>query len=245
MADLPEPLLAGRLIYLSAAMPESEEDAANAEEAIVSLSRAVYSEHGRMLVNEEEELVALVALVAGEYMPVEPEEERQEEPPGAPRQGETPVSRPEPPLIVLPRQARFPESEERYLLQRFGYLRPFDPEERMRLLARADAMVCIGRQQQADWHDFQRASERRRPVVALPSTGAPAPDPEAAEFERELRPTEERFLGWMEQRRRLEQPEHREPMEAPWSAFEEPALPATSYPLLTQLLVERLRNLMS
>ena len=97
MGDLPDPLLADRLIYLSATMPESEEAAANAEEAIICLSRAVFSEGGRILVNPEEELVTLVALVAGEYMLVEPEEERDEEVAAGRRDSFGP--RPEPPLI--------------------------------------------------------------------------------------------------------------------------------------------------
>lgn len=201
MADRSEPLLAGRLLYLSASLPESPEEADNAEEAILSLCRAVYAEGGTILANKSEELLTLVALVAGEYATVEPEEELEPSGPGWPEQPRPPARRRPAPLIVLPGE-RIVDGEDLAVLQRAGYLRQATPEERLGLLARADAMICVGRQRETDWHDFERASQRRRLVVAFPSTGAGAVD-RATDFERESGPVEERFAAWFDDRRRL------------------------------------------
>ncbi len=213
----------GFLLYLSAAMPESEEHAAAAEEAIISLSRAVCAVGGRLLVNPEDDIVTLVALVAAEYAMVEPEEEEQE--PGDRRARH-------PPLVVLGRPWEDSAADEaRMTLARFGYLEPSRPEERLEWMARAGAMVSIGRQDRRDWEDFHRSGSTGRPVVSFPSTGAEDLPGADRAWDGPFEEVEVRFERWMAARREA----GRE-----WGEFGEPLLAEARWPLVMQGLVMRL-----
>jgi hypothetical protein len=214
----------GLLLYLSAAMPEREEHAAAAEEAILSLSRALYAEGGRLLVNPENDIVTLVALVAAEYVAIEPKEE------GEPREQET--RHPEVPVIVLARPWEGgPAGEEHLAPARFGYIWLSRPEERHEWMARAGAMISIGRQDRRDWEDFQRSANRRRPIAVFPSTGAEGPEGADRGWEGRLEEVDARFHRWMAERREAERE---------WEEFGEPFLAETRWLLLMQWMLRQL-----
>lgn len=214
----------GLLLYLSAAMPEREEHAAAAEEAILSLSRALYAEGGRLLVNPEDDIVTLVALVAAEYVAIEPREE------GESREQEPRL--PAAPVIVLARSWEAgPAGEEHLALARFGYLELSRPQERLEWMARADAMILIGRQDRRDWEDFRRLANRRRPIAVFPSTGAEGPQDAGGPWESRLEEVETRFHRWMAGRPEAEQE---------WEEFGEPLLAETRWPLLMQWTLRQL-----
>lgn len=79
--------LRGRTIFLSASVPHPERDARfraipdaqrEIESAVVALARAIFSSGGRLLFGGHPSITPLVAMVAGEFVPVGSADEREE-----------------------------------------------------------------------------------------------------------------------------------------------------------------------
>jgi hypothetical protein len=206
-------------IYLSGAIPEDEDMASHAGEAVISLARAVYARGGQLVINSDE---SLVALVAGEYVELDPVEEGRENPEISEEQQDW-----QPAVLVIGRDSGMQQAKILSLLQRFGYAAV--NQDMRRIFGSVVAMVCIGSQNEGDWSLFRQHANNPRRMIVFPSTGATGPEDARLDFEAGFRETEEQFYEWLAHARERDGEEQLEP-----------EIFGTSYPAIMQFLVEDL-----
>lgn len=199
--------LRGRTIFLSASVPHPERDARfraipdaqrEIESAVVALARAIFSSGGRLLFGGHPSITPLVAMVAGEFVPVGSADEREE-------RGDI-----APPVIVYQLDVYRPKmTEATKLMERLGLFRiewcetlrheaerkewpanetryPESLERMRRLMESPDrphgpslAMVCMGGmegvlEEAGIYGELNGRSAPPRPIVAFASTGGAA-----------------------------------------------------------------------
>jgi hypothetical protein len=163
------------VLFVTGTAPRQKQEAAEAEEAMISLSRAVFARNGRMLLSSDESTLAVVALVAAEYASFG---SRELVPP---------------PVVVLGLTGGMVDT-----FQKVNLVSAVGIESAPELLGNADAMVCIGKQRRKDWELFERTSTLAlpRPIYAFASTGAPLQGT-SPEFDGILADIDSRFLRWI------------------------------------------------
>lgn len=175
--------LRGRTIMLAAGMPEDERvsdaerpiDAWHIDQAIVALSRAVFAESGRLVVESNAPLTLLLAMIAGEY-----QTQRFAEGSGPADADFTPSVRVH---RARPRSDREHQDEallERYRLLDFADRADDDPFAKRKTRAHSwrdepIALICIGGGADVIEQAHRFASkEPYRPIFALKTTGGAA-----------------------------------------------------------------------
>lgn len=270
-------ILEGRSLLMSASVPSPERDQQylrrgdvhlDIAEAVVSLTRTVLHEGGRLVYGGHPAVSRLMAQVAGSYIPPRFAEEA----PSGSRKAEE--RKPRPPITVY--QSRAFEGhvpDDTWLLAQLGFAEiewvdavrgeRFDPElpphkpqclaslkrmrSRMLKEPRPVAMVCIGGMEGVE-REFDQFREIHPdlPVYVLATTGGAAAliAEKASEDKRAVRVIDQEILDrvrelWSQIRRDQERPRH-EDTEPLEGELEEPWVRYRPYALIMQLIVHDL-----